>query len=121
MQLHLTGIDQQIAIDPSNESCYREIEIEELRPGGKPRRVFYCQHIGGIMSGDRPCSDCISFGRHASDLNGSGGRAIVFRLFLTIGAAPRGPRSHAPRSWRANAPGHGDALDGPGHCRSPDL
>jgi hypothetical protein len=33
-------VSHQFLVALSPDSCYREIEIEELRPGGKPRRVF---------------------------------------------------------------------------------
>jgi hypothetical protein len=67
----------QFLVALSHDSCYREIEIQELRPGGKLRRAF-CLDVGGIMSGGRSCNNRISFRGCTTDFDHPGDRAIVF-------------------------------------------
>src|ERR1700722_8926921 len=62
------------------------------------------------MIGGRPCSDCISFGRRATGLDGPGDGRLFFRLLLSIQAAKRDPRSHAFMSWRAAGAEHPSKL-----------
>jgi hypothetical protein len=86
----------------------REIEIDELRPGGKSHRAF---SLGGIMSNSQACRDVITPGRRASVFGGAGDGLLQIRLLLTIRTMERGraePCVHVMECdarWENVAPG----------------